>query len=406
MHMYLDCISGIAGDMFVAACLDLGLDQEALSNALSTLDLDPWQLEVSRQCRGGMQGTHVFFKVPEMDHDDHDHHHHRHLSDILSLIAQSRLPEPVKRDASSIFTLLAEAEGKVHGVAPARVHFHEVGALDAILDICGAAFAVWRLGVTEFSSSPPAVGSGTVRCAHGLMSVPVPAVAELFCRHRVPMQPETGAPVGELTTPTGAAILVHYCRRFGPCPLTIVDRIGLGLGTREIPGRSNGLRILVQDAASRGEAMGRDRVTLLTTHIDDMNPEWYGPLWDHLFAAGALDVTLSPVTMKKGRPGVRLECMAPVAAASTLARVILHHSTSLGVRVQPCDRWVLPRTAGTVMTPWGAIRVKDAGGVRKPEYDDLCRVANTMNWSLPETAARVAACMTVSAAEDPGTPAS
>ncbi|MEO5327481.1 MAG: nickel pincer cofactor biosynthesis protein LarC [Magnetococcus sp. THC-1_WYH] len=387
MHIHLDPVSGIAGDMFVAACLDLGLDVEELSQALTTLALDPWHLEVSRQRRGGLLGTHIVFHVPQ-------EHHHRHLPDILAIITRSQLPEPVKNDASRIFTLLAEAEGRVHGIDAHHVHFHEVGAMDAILDICAAAFAVWRLHITEITCTPPAVGSGVVRAEHGLMPVPVPAVADLFQRHHVPIQAETdGNPVGELVTPTGAAILVHLMQRFGrfgPCRLSAIDRIGLGLGTREIPGRTNGLRILAQNDPCKQDPLSQDRVTVITTHIDDMNPEWYGLLWDHLFKAGALDVTITPITMKKGRPAVRLEVIATLETADSLARIILAQSTSLGVRLQPCDRLTIPRKDTIIPTPWGELHAKIAHGHAKPEYDDLVQLATRMNWSLPETAAHIA----------------
>ncbi|MBF0109348.1 MAG: nickel pincer cofactor biosynthesis protein LarC [Magnetococcales bacterium] len=396
MRIHLDPVSGIAGDMFIAGCLDLGLDREALVEALGTLDLAPWRLDVTRLRRGGMSGLHVAFLLSgEEGHSHpaaaHDHHHHRHLADILALISRSGLPERVKEDAAAMFSLLAEVEGKVHGIDPEEVHFHEVGAEDAILDVCGAAFAVWRLGVTEVTASPVAVGSGMVRCAHGSMPVPVPAVAELFRRFRVPLQVEMEGAVGELTTPTGAVILVHFARRFGPSMLTTIDRCGLGLGTRELPGRTNGLRMLAQESSPAiGGGLDRDRVTLITANIDDMNPEWFGPLWDRLFEAGALDVSLSGVTMKKGRPGVRLECMVAMDRAAELARVILEHSTTLGVRMQPCDRFLWPRTEKNVATPWGEIGVKVAAGRCKAEHDDLLRLARKMGWSLPETALRIA----------------
>ncbi|HIJ84824.1 MAG: protein of unknown function DUF111 [Magnetococcales bacterium] len=382
MRIHMDPVSGIAGDMFVAACLDLGLDQEELSNALATLNLGPWQLEVTRQRRGGLPGTHVAFRVPT-------EHVHRHLPDILALIHQSQLPEPVKQSAGNLFSLLAEAEGHVHGIDPNHCHFHEIGAMDAILDICAAAYAVWRLEISGITSAPPCVGSGTVRCEHGLMPVPVPAVAELFRRHGVPIHPEMDPNTGELVTPTGAAILVHFTQRFGPCPLTGIDQVGLGLGTREIPHRTNGLRILSQRDVPKNNFQ-EDRVNLISTHIDDMNPEWYGLLWDRLFAAGALDVALSPITMKKGRPAVRLEIVASPETTKSLAHVLLNQSTSLGVRIQPCDRIIKTRSEHRIDTPWGELRTKRTEHLHKAEYDDLLQLATKMNWSLPETAAKVA----------------
>ncbi|MBF0422785.1 MAG: nickel pincer cofactor biosynthesis protein LarC [Magnetococcales bacterium] len=384
MRIHLDPVSGIAGDMFIAACLDLGLDQEELSQALKTLKLPPWQLTITRRHRMGLAGIHARFQVPH-------EHHHRHLPDILAIIDDSGLPDRVKSDAQAIFTLLAEAEAYVHGLDIHAVHFHEVGAMDAILDICGAAYAVRRLEITDITSSPPPLGSGTVRCDHGLMPVPVPAVAELFRRHHVPIHPDIDPPSGELVTPTGAVILIHFCQRFGPSPLTRIDATGLGLGSRDLPNRINGLRLLAQKLSPTDLSLHQDRVVVLSTHIDDMNPEWYGPLWDHLFQAGALDVALSPITMKKGRPGVRLEVIAPDAISASLARLILTHTTSLGVRFQPCDRMILPRLTREFKTPWGTVSAKKSPNHWKLEYDDLARMATTMNWTLPDTQARVAA---------------
>ena len=376
MKIHMDGGSGIAGNMFLAACLDLGLDQGALLEALQTLPLTPWSLDVTRQKRGGIAGLHLTVAMPAEKK-------HRHLPDIFAMIQASGLPEPVKQRSMAIFQTLAEAEGVVHGIDPNRVHFHEVGAVDAIIDICGAAFAAWKLDFSEVTAGPIAVGNGTVLCEHGRMSVPVPAVVALFKRFHVPIKPDVVEM--ERVTPTGAAILVNLVQRFSGSSLTRIDRVGYGLGTRELSGRCNALRLLAQEEESGSEAaFNRDWVVVLSSHLDDMNPEWYGPLWSTLLEAGALDVALIPMTMKKGRPGIRLEVVVPLGQEERLARLVLHHTTTLGVRMAPTERLIRVRSSTRLETPWGTVRVKEAGGVFSVEHDDLLELANRQNWSLPQ----------------------
>ncbi|MBF0454606.1 MAG: nickel pincer cofactor biosynthesis protein LarC [Magnetococcales bacterium] len=376
MKIHLDTLSGISGDMFLAACLDLGLDQTALVEALQRLDLPPWTLQVERGRRGGLAGCSLNFEyAPEKKH--------RHLADIFTLIDQARFDQPVQDLAKQIFNTLAQAEAAVHGITPESVHFHEVGAADAILDICGAAFAAHHLPFKQVSASPTPVGTGTVTCDHGEMPIPVPAVAELFRSHAVPIRPDN-TPM-ELVTPTGAAILVTLVERFGPSELTQIHRIGAGLGSRDIPGRANLLRILCQESPLplSPSTTQRDRVIQMTTNLDDMNPEWYPPLVDKLFEAGALDVALFPITMKKGRPGCALELLAPPEQEERLATLLLENSTSLGVRILPMERITLARQKVTIQTPWGKITAKKAGNTLRLEHRDLLRIAQQNNWSLP-----------------------
>ncbi len=382
MNIHLDAGSGLAGNMFLAACLDLGLDQGELTAALKTIDLPDWSLEVDRQRRGGIAGLHVRVVTPPEKK-------HRHLPDIQRLIEGSTLPEPVRQRAMAIFRTLAEAEGAVHGITSDRVHFHEVGAVDAIVDICAAAFAVWRLGITGVTAGPVPTGSGTVVCQHGAMPLPVPAVAELLRRFRVPLRPD---PLEmEWVTPTGAAVLVNLADRFGAMDLDRIDRIGHGLGSREVRGRSNALRILArEDDPPATDHPVRERVTVLSAHVDDMNPEWYGPLWERLFQDGALDVALIPMTMKKGRPAVRIEVVCRPADADHLAERVLKHSTAIGVRLATMDRLALPRSMRPLQTPWGILQCKEAGGIWRPEHDQLAALAQRHGWSLPETQQRIA----------------
>ncbi|MBF0273497.1 MAG: nickel pincer cofactor biosynthesis protein LarC [Magnetococcales bacterium] len=380
MHLYLDLEAGISGNMFMGACLDLGLEPKSLKGALAALGLPGWTLELKRGRRGGIRGIHAQVRLA------HQNQPQRHLGAILGLIQASELPDPVKKRAEAIFVNLAEAEAAVHGIPVDQVHFHEVGAVDAILDICGAAFAVWQLGVTRITASSVPTGTGSVQCDHGRMPIPAPAVLELLRKHHAPLRPD---PVeAELVTPTGAAILVTLAERFGPPDLLRVDRVGHGLGSRDLAGRANILRIMACDAerdSSQTTDLERDRVVVLSSHIDDMNPEWFGPVWDRLFQAGALDMSLIPMTMKKGRPGVRLEVVARLGDEEAMSRIILTHTTALGVRVAQVDRFVLPREEKVLKTPWGSIRTKEAGGVWRLEHDDLVVVARRQGWSLLQT---------------------
>ncbi|MBF0134843.1 MAG: nickel pincer cofactor biosynthesis protein LarC [Magnetococcus sp. DMHC-1] len=375
MKIHLDLEAGISGNMFLGACLDLGLSRERLEEALAGLGIPDWSLEVTQTRRGGLRGTHVEVKVPHA-------HHHRRLHHILAIIHDSTLPDPVKKMAGDMFATLARAEAGVHGTSVDEIHFHEVGAVDAIIDICGAAVAVWQLGITHISSSPVPTGTGFVLCQHGRLPIPVPAVAELLRDHHVPLRPDTVE--AELVTPTGAAILVTLADRFGAAALTRIDHMGYGAGSRELPGRPNVLRILAQEdePAESLSPLQREQVVVLSSHVDDMNPEWYGSLWDRLLSAGALDVALIPMTMKKGRPGVRIEVVATPGTEVTLAQIVLSHTTALGVRLATMDRLILPRTHKTLATPWGIVRAKEAGGVWRLEHDDLEQLARRQAWSL------------------------
>lgn len=371
MKLHLDLHAGISGDMFLAACLDLGLPHKGLKKALKSLGLPKWVLKAVQEVRGGMAGTRLDIEVPKETE-------HRRVKEIHALIEASGLSEGVKGRAKGIFTLLALVEGQVHGIDPEAVHFHEVGAADAILDICGAAYAIETLGIREVTASPLCAGRGEVDCDHGVMPVPVPAVAEMVRRFNVPLI--ANPPEGEWATPTGVAILCHLDPAFGAIELGSIDRIGVGLGGREIPGRANGLRLLLSEMVEVEEEpveeIYRDEAMVLTANIDDMNPEWYGPLWAQLFDAGALDVSLAPLTMKKNRPGSRLEVIAPPPKEEEIARLILRETSSLGVRARRERRWVQARQSRVVETPWGPVRIKrGAGGVWGPEHDDLADLA-------------------------------
>ncbi len=394
---YLDCFSGISGDMFLGALVDAGVPAEVLRQTVAELKVGA-RLEVSRVDRAGISATKVDVLVrgkkdrPRESHDhshDHGHHHpapsktaaahgHRGLKEIRLVIGAAGLPAGVKTTALSMFEALGAAEAKVHNTSIEKIHFHEVGAADAIVDIVGAAVGAEVLGVDEWVASPLNLGSGTVVCDHGRFPVPAPATVELL----------RGAPVNssgieaELVTPTGAAIVRTLASRFSSFPAMKLAATGYGAGTHDFHGHSNVLRLTVGEAASesRAAAQGEDEVTVLEASLDDLNPQLFGYLMERALAAGALDVFATSVQMKKNRPGMLLTVLAKPKDASRLARLILTETTTLGVRMREERRQVLERRTLSVKTPWGLVRLKVAslnGSVANfaPEYEDCRRIA-------------------------------
>ena len=302
------------------------------------------------------------------------------MAEITALLDRLPLPEPVRADALAVYTLLAEAESRVHGVPVAQIHFHEVGTLDALADIVGVCLAMGELAPEQVLASPVHVGCGQVRCAHGILPVPAPATAELL--RGVPIY--GGAIRGELCTPTGAALLRHFVSSFGEMPVLRVERIGCGMGQKDFEA-ANCVRALLGETADRGEEIAE-----LSCNLDDMTPEAVGFAREQLFAAGALDVFTTAVGMKKGRPGVLLTCLCRMDSREALARELFRHTTTLGVRETVCRRRVLDRRERTVETAAGPVRVKESSGwgVRrsKPEYEDLARIAREGGLTLAEAA--------------------
>ncbi len=375
--LYLEPVGGIAGDMFLAAVVDLGISPEAIEAPLRTLGVPGWRFEAKKAQRHHITGTHLDVHVEGQGHAPHDtdsgHHPHgeRSLSDIVTLIERSQLNPRAKHRALDVFRALGEAEAHVHGVPVEKIHFHEVGAVDSIVDICGAAVALELLGDPQVFCAPPPLGSGTITIAHGTVPVPVPATLELL----------KGLPVrfegkGELTTPTGAA-LVRCLTTVGLPPPMTVQKLGYGLGTKDFTDRANVLRASL---GPRSEvAAGADDVAVLEANLDDCSPQLLGALVEQLLEDGALDVWVTPVTMKKGRPGHLLGVLAPVEKQRELTARVLAESTTLGVRHHLASRTVLGRRHQTVQTPYGAIRLKlGLSGETvvnvAPEFDD-CREA-------------------------------
>ena len=380
---YFDCFSGISGNMVLGALLDAGLELKRLEAELARLTISGYKLKVETVKRRGMQGTHVEVEVSE-------HGVERHLHHVEEIITGSDLPDKVKQRGLDIFRRLAQAEAKVHGAPIESIHFHEVGAMDAIVDVMGATIGLWLLGVEKAYASPVHIGRGTVKCAHGVLPVPAPATLELL--QGVPIY---GRDVdAELVTPTGAAILTTTAKSFGEIPLMRVKQVGYGAGTRELPipnllRLSIGTMDVIGETSEKVEGYERDTATLIETNIDDMNPQFYGHVMDKLFEAGARDVFLTPIQMKKNRPGTLLGVIALRRDEAALAELILRETTTLGVRVQPIRRHEAAREARQVETIYGTlgVKMKVLGGEvvqSVPEYDDCVRLANERGVSLAE----------------------
>jgi uncharacterized protein (TIGR00299 family) protein len=401
--LYFDCFSGAAGDMILAALLDAGLPLEALKGALGSLGVDH-ELVVERVMRAGIAATHVSVRDKGQGHThshahahshDHDHahghsqtdahsHHHEHrtLAEIAGLIDRSGLSAAGKTRAKALFRRIGEAEAAIHNMPIEQVHLHEVAALDSIIDIVGAVFALEWFAADEIVSSPVNVGGGTVQIAHGTFPVPAPATLRLL----------TGVPVyssglqAELVTPTGALIVSDYASSFGPLPSMVTHHIGYGAGTKDFPGVPNVLRVVIGKRAH--DAAGTS-IVQVECEIDDMNPQLFGPLIDRLLAAGALDVFYTPVQMKKNRPGILITVLAPPDARETVFGILFTETTTIGVRYQTMTREVLDREVVTVETPLGEIRFKVAsrrGRVLNaaPEFDDCSRLAAEKGLPLKE----------------------
>lgn len=387
---YLDCSSGISGDMFMAALLDAGLEPKRLLEELKKISLGFYEFKRTRVMRGGLAGTHVEIRDPGK-------HPARHLSEIEKLINGSTLSEGVKTKALKIFGRLAEAEGKLHNMPPGEVHFHEVGALDAIIDIVSACAGLELMEISVLICSPLNVGCGRVEAAHGSLPVPAPATAELL--KDIPVY--SSGVEGELVTPTGAAIVSTLAAGFGPMPSMVIERIGYGAGEKEFPKHPNLARLFVGQSVevARGVAgaPGDELVSIIQANLDDMSPQLYGYFVEQALAAGALDVTCSPVQMKKNRPGLEVSVMCETSQSDALAQLLFEQTTTIGLRIYEARRKVLDREIVQVETPHGAVRVKVAKQNGKvvnvaPEYDDCQRLATekAVPLKLVLTAAQVA----------------
>ncbi len=370
-----DSPSGAAGDMILASLVDAGLPVEPLREALLSLSVPPFGIETSRCLKNGIRATTFRFVLEEEKS-------HRHLKEIVAILESSGLPEGVKERSTALFRRLAEAEAHVHGVGVEEVHFHEVGALDSILDIVGAVTALDLLGVEKVYATPPSTGTGEVKTAHGIMPVPSPATARLL-QGRVFRRKEIR---GELLTPTGALLLAGLTDSFRAHPAMRLDSIGYGAGSADFPSLPNVLRVMI------GESEGTpvtERIALLETDIDHLPPEIVGGLYEKLLSSGALDVSAAPVMMKKNRPGLRITVLARPHDGARLASLLLVETGSLGVRLGEVDRIAVERVEVKKRTRYGTVRFKKGifpGGKSRvaPEYDDCAAIAKEKGLSIRE----------------------
>ena len=369
---HFDCFSGISGDMTLAALVDIGVDREALCAGIASLGL-PIEVSIEKVRKGGFASTFVQVNAPEEST-------HRFLPEIEQILSRGALSVSQRDLAMRIFQRLAKAEAAAHGMPIEKVHFHEVGALDSIADIAGAAIGLDLLGVEHFSSRPVPTGHGMVKCAHGLMPIPTPATAELL--KGVPLSPSSIK--AELTTPTGAAILTTVVQEWTDEPAMTIERIGQGAGRREFDDQPNLLRLFV---GTRAEAKTSDWVWVLETNLDDVPAETVGYVYERLFAAGALDVFTTPIYMKKNRPAMLLTVLAGEAGLLAMEEILFRETMTLGIRKYRASRSILPRRAETVATPWGPVSGKVAWfrqeqPVFSPEHEDCARIAREQGLPL------------------------
>lgn len=384
--IYFDCFAGASGDMILGALIDAGLDPILLKEDLKKLNLAGFDIDVEKVDRSGICATKVHISTAH-------EHLHRHLSDIVKIIDTSTLSDSVKGRATAIFTNLAAAEARVHNIPVENIHFHEVGALDAIADIVGASIGFERLGINNFVCSEINVGKGLVEMAHGQFPVPAPATTELL--KNIPIYNSNIS--GELITPTGAAIIATLCQEFGWLPLMSVERLGYGAGSREYKRFPNVLRIMIGETVSTSLS-DSEKLLMLETNVDDMPPHHIGHLMEMAFAAGALDCFFTPAQMKKNRPGVQISILSQPSKVDELCSLLFSETTTLGVRLVELERRSLERKFTAVETPYGQINIKfshlaDDHSKRTkimPEYEDCRRAAimNNVSIQVIEEAAR------------------
>ena len=401
--IYLDCSMGAAGDMLMAALLELLPEKDTFLQKMQSLGLPGLEISAEPSVKCGITGTHmrVLIHGEEEGHphehaaEEHAHshadapeaahahvhvhpHHHTDLDELTHRISHLNVSEAVRSDILAVYQSIADAESRVHGVPVEQIHFHEVGSLDALADVTGVCLLMELLAPEQVLASPVHVGSGQVRCAHGILPVPAPATALLLEGISI----YGGSIRGELCTPTGAALLRRFVTRFGPLPPMRVEKTGYGMGTKDFEAANCVRAMLGQTEESAGHILG------LACNLDDMTPEAVGFAMEQLFAAGALDVYTTPIGMKKNRPGVLLTCMCREDDREAMLRTIFRHTSTLGVRVSVCNRYTLSRRQYAVQTPDGEIRVKESSGWgvlrRKAEFEDLARIARQTGKSIAE----------------------
>ena len=377
--LYFDCGMGAAGDMLTAALVELFENPAAIIRELNTLGIPGVRFFSKASTKCGSIGTHMQVLVwdTEEDEDLHDHgHHHSGLEQIDHIISHLRISDKVRRDVMAVYELIAQAESHAHGVPVNQIHFHEVGTMDAIADITAVCYLLDKLHADKIYASAVHVGSGQVKCAHGILPVPAPATAYIL--RGVPTY--GGEIRGELCTPTGAALLKHFVSEFGKMPVMVTDAIGYGMGKKDFPA-ANCVRAMLGHADDQ-----TDTVAELSCNLDDMTPEEIGFAMDRLLEAGALDVFTTPIGMKKNRPGTMLTVLCKPEKKDVLVRQLFRHTTTLGIRENQLHRYTLTRRTETLDTPYGPVRQKISSGYgverSKPEYDDLTKIAREQEISL------------------------
>lgn len=384
-NIYFDCFAGAAGDMIVGALLDAGADFATLQTELAKLNLDGYSLRIEAVRRRGLGGSQFHVDIPHHDHHEHEHqhehhHHHRGLSEILTMIEASGIAPRAKERAKRIFEALGTAEAGVHRVGIEHVHFHEVGAVDSIIDIVGACIALELLGVDEVYCSPIPAGSGTIQCDHGLLPVPAPATAALLVSAKLADTPL----VGEVTTPTAAAILTTLASSYGPLPAMAISSIGYGAGSRQTGDVPNLLRVFVGEAAADGQA---DTVIQISANLDDCTGEIIGATIQALLDAGCVDAWATPIYMKKNRPAVELSALCMPADVAATEDLLFQATTTFGLRRQTWQRSKLLREHQIVETLYGPVRIKTGSRAGKvvtasPEFADCQRAAASHHVSI------------------------
>lgn len=385
--LFFDCFAGASGNMILGGLVALGVDRDELVSRIAMLDVPDFRVVFAKRDKSGINAVYAEVTVP-------DEHVHRHLHHIEKIIGGSRLPDSVKARSLAIFTRLAAAEAKIHGIEIGKVHFHEVGAMDAIIDIVGACIGFEMLGIERFACSALHVGSGFAKMAHGTFPVPPPAVAELL----------TGAPVysteiaGELVTPTGAAIIATVCAEFGPMPEMVVERTGYGAGTRDYKDFPNALRLIIGDSkdltAQHHRSSHGDALCLLETNLDDVSAELLGYFMDKALEDGAVDCWFTPIQMKKNRPGTLVSVLCAESAREKFLELMIRETPTLGVRISKVERQCLERESVVATTRYGDVPVKIArfaGAVvnAKPEHDEIRKIAAREQLPLRQVEAEI-----------------
>ena len=384
--LYIDCGMGAAGDMLTAALLELHPDREGFLQKLNGLGIPGVTFIAERSTKCGINGTHIRVAVhgeEETEHMHDHHHHHGSMEDIRSIVSRLRIATTVKLDILAVYEEIAQAESHVHGVPVEQIHFHEVGTMDAIADITAVCLLIHELKLDKILASAVHVGSGQVRCAHGILPVPAPATAHIL--QNIPIY--GGSIKGERCTPTGAALLKHIVDEFGDMPAMKVKTIGYGMGKKDFE-RANCVRVLLGETKEKPEGIWE-----LNCNVDDMTGEQIGFALETLMEQGALDVFTIPIGMKKSRPGILLTVLCKEADKEKMVSLIFKHTTTLGIREKFCTRYTLQRKVETVDTPYGVIRKKVSAGYgiqrSKYEYEDVARVAKANNLSIAQVLSEI-----------------